>query len=927
MLLLSGVRSEAARAESASSCDGLESCRAAMAGGRYAAAEHGLARLSQPAARLLHARLMLRTGRYDEAAQAARRVSTVDRVRVAAFTLLGEALAMRGRLDAAQRAFESVVGDPSARRARVLLGRLLLRRGRAAEARLVLMSLVQAYNENVIGDRDASGLAYVAMAARMLGSPHDANDAFVASTRADAERVETQLEWAALYLEHEDTGHAEECVSAALRVDPHRPEAHVLMARIKLAQALDFVAAQQHLERALAHNPATVHAHVVRAGIRIRDMDLAAADRSLSRALRVDPTHLEALSVRAAVRFLADDAAGYRRVKGQVLALNPRYSRFFTTVADYANWEHRYPDIVEMAQEAIRIDPDDARAHATLGFNLLRMGDEARGLEALRESWRRDRFNVRVYNTLNLYDDQIGSHYEEVEAPPFVFRLHRDERRVMAPYLTRTLRQAYRSMVERYRFTPQGPIRIELFSRPDHFAVRTSGLPTMGVQGVCFGKVITAMSPRAAPFNWGQITWHELAHVFHIQLSRNRVPRWFTEGLAEYEAELARPEWKREEDHRLYLGLQRDAIPPLSRLNHAFTHARSQADVLVAYYASTKAVAYIVDRFGFPAVTAMLRGFGDGQTTETVVQRVLGLPLSQLSDDFIAYTRERLAPRASDFTVDMARYRDLEAAVSRTAREPDSAEAWATRAAAHLAREDADRGLQALRRALELDPLQATANFLAMEVALGESDVPKARRHLARLFARGHNGYEVRLLQARAALAQSAPNRARCALTKATRLDPNRPEAWQGLTQVARRLGDPELRLTALRRLVEVDQHDREASAALLDELARRDLWDEVLRYGAMSVFSDPLHGRSRRLLGDAYLRAGRPADALVELDAALVLSESAGGEDVPPVQLLRARALLALRRRAEAQAAATAAVQGNPDLAAAAEQAMRGVP
>ena len=55
----------------------------------------------------------------------------------------------------------------------------------------------------------------------------------------------------------------------------------------------------------------------------------------------------------------------------------------------------------------------------------------------------------------------------------------------------------------------------------------------IGVQGVCFGKVVTALSPRGGPFNWEQIVWHELAHVFAVQRSRSRVPRWFTEGLSE----------------------------------------------------------------------------------------------------------------------------------------------------------------------------------------------------------------------------------------------------------------------------------------------------------------------------------------------------------------------------------------------------------
>ena len=60
------------------------------------------------------------------------------------------------------------------------------------------------------------------------------------------------------------------------------------------------------------------------------------------------------------------------------------------------------------------------------------------------------------------------------------------------------------------------------------------------------------------------ILWHELAHVFHIQMSKNRVPRWFTEGLAEYETIIVRPEWQREEHLALYHGLREGKVPKVA---------------------------------------------------------------------------------------------------------------------------------------------------------------------------------------------------------------------------------------------------------------------------------------------------------------------------------------------------------------------------
>ena len=105
---------------------------------------------------------------------------------------------------------------------------------------------------------------------------------------------------------------------------------------------------------------------------------------------------------------------------------------------------------------------------------------------------------------------------------------------------------------KRYQFTPKGPILIEMFPKHDHFAVRTAGLPGMiGALGACFGKVVTLDSPRARPgeFQWEGTLWHELAHVITLQLSNQRLPRWLSEGISEYEETVERPgRWGRAGD-------------------------------------------------------------------------------------------------------------------------------------------------------------------------------------------------------------------------------------------------------------------------------------------------------------------------------------------------------------------------------------------
>lgn len=889
----------------------------AVSRGFYEEAERYLAQASgsgadRGRALLLLGRVQLETGRYEEAAETAARAARDRRLRVAAETLRGEALMRRGRLDEAERALTGVAGEEGAFRANVMLGRLHERRGRSIEASTAYMRLVQAYNDGRIGQDDADGLAYVGMAAWGLDSPQDANDAFRESTSADAERVETQVEWAKLFLSKYDAGHAEESLQQALERNPNHAEAHALMARVRLEQSFDFAAATAYSERALEVNPNLVMAHVTLAGMDLRDLDFAAADAHLDRALQVDPHDLEALSVRAAVRFLADDRQGFERAKREVFQRNRTFSEMYTIIAEFADWEHRYPEIVAMGREAVTLNPDDALAHATLGLNLLRMGEEEQGLAALREAWRRDRFNVHVFNTLNLYDDVIGSRYEDFASGPFVFRMDREERPVLEHYVPPTLRRAWQDMRRRYGFEPEGPVRIELFSEPEHFSVRTTGLPNLGVQGVCFGKVVTAISPAGGPFNWGQITWHELAHVFHIQLSRNRVPRWFTEGLAEYEASIARPEWRREEDHHLYRAIANDRLPPLRLMNRAFTHARSPDDMMTAYYASSQIVKYLVERYGFGKVVEMLRGWAAGRQTPDVVRSVLGIEIDQLDREFRQHTMQRLRGRADDFAVDFAQYRDVEALEQAANAAPQDAEAQAALSAGLLLSGDEARAEATAQRAIAIESGQPVARYVLARVAMARSDASAAEQHLRAIIEGGRDGYDIRLLLAQATMAREDLAATRRELEAAARIDGERPEAWQGLVAVAERTGDADLRVRALEKTARIDQHDRQAWGALMAVLAERQDWQKLAEIGEGALYLDPHNPELHRLLGEAYLHTDRAREALAELDVALLTEPEQPG----PVHLARARALAALGRRAEARRAADEAVRADPSLA-----------
>src|SRR6185295_6521170 len=166
--------------------------------------------------------------------------------------------------------------------------------------------------------------------------------------------------------------------------------------------------------------------------------------------------------------------------------------------------------------------------------------------------------------------------------------------------------------------------------------------PAIGVAGVCFGSVITSQAPTNHSFNWGMVLTHELAHVFAIQLSRSRVPRWFTEGLSEVETMRLRPEWTRHDDPALYAALRSGELPTLLSLSNAFVTARGD-EAVRAYAHAAVAVEFLERRFGFAALREALVAFGRGEAEAAVLAKMTGLSAEALEREFRAELARRFA--------------------------------------------------------------------------------------------------------------------------------------------------------------------------------------------------------------------------------------------------------------------------------------------
>jgi tetratricopeptide (TPR) repeat protein len=863
------------------------------------------------------AKVELATGRYADAVRSATAAQSDRAVAPEAASVAAEALIRQGKNAEALAVLEAVRGQPNARRARLLLGQLLIDTGRRADAQDPLMSIISDYNQSGIQPNDAEGLTLVGRAAHLLRSARDANDAYNQAEQVGGKaRVETLLFRADLFLDKYDPGHAEEVVKEALKIAPHDPAAHVAMAHVKLDQALDFDAAEHEIKEALAVDPKLRGAFFVGAGLALRTMDLSRADALLDQGLATNPNDLELLSMKAAVRFLSDDKPGVEKYKRLVFAKNAEYTRFYQIVGEFADWEHRYDEIVAMMRDAVKLDPADSKAWADLGMNLIRAGDDANGVSALRRAWDKDHFNVRVYNTLNLYEKDIASNYETVEGTPFRIRYFKEEKPILSRYVPAMLAEAWASMVKRYGFVPTTPIFIELYATKQHFSIRTSGLPNVGIQGVCFGKTLAAMSPRAEPFNWGNVLWHELAHVFAIQLSKSRVPRWFTEGLSEYETIVRRPEWQREDDPSLYAALEGGRIPPIEKFNQAFTHADDARDVMTAYYAASQIQVYLASTFGMGKITEMLRLWGEGKRTEEVIQRALGITPAELDRRVRESFRTRLARYTTQFVPDM-HGPSLEGAQARAKLDPKDPKKQFELALALVNHRKFDEAEEAIGAALAENPIDPDSQFLKARILRARKNPAEARRILVDMVRMGYDGYAVRMMLADFAADSKNTDAARFEFLTAHQFDPSMSEPILALYDIDHKEKRDAEALDWLRKIARLDQHDRKAYRLLLEGLVKNGQFAEAKAIGESATFVDAESHAIHSLYAAALSALGDHRKAEFELESALLCNPATS--EAATIHARLAKEELSLGNRAKAKAEQAEALRLDPQNAEAA--------
>lgn len=509
------------------------------------------------------------------------------------------------------------------------------RRGRLAEAKTCWLSLVQS--------RDF-GLQAEAFWA--LGDFNSANEKFRSAVAQAPKDALLRVRWGRLFFERGQRKDAAALYEEALEMQPDFPPALIGLAY--LASSGFESKAVEMAEKALEKDPKLFEAREMLARFALEEYDEKRAIEEADKALAISPEAMDALMVRATVEWL-NERPGTEWIM-KLDKINPNYGAGYAAAAAIFVINRRYEEGIALYRKALEKNPDLLAAKAELGVNLMRLGREQEARTLLENCYEGGWRTAQVTNTLTLMDSY--KNFVTFEKGPLILRVHKKEAELLRPYFMSELERATSVFEKKYQLKLTSPVQLEVYPDHEDFAVRTMGLPGLGALGVTFGNVVAMDSPsgrKPGTFHWASTMWHELSHVYALAITKHRVPRWFTEGLAVHEETAVNKEWGDRLDPSTIRAMKEKKLLPVATLDRGFVRPSYPAQVTVSYFQAGKICDYINGKWGWQKLLDMLKDFSTGKTTVDVMEAHLGMKTEEFDKEFLVWLDEQVGAQVKGF--------------------------------------------------------------------------------------------------------------------------------------------------------------------------------------------------------------------------------------------------------------------------------------
>jgi cellulose synthase operon protein C len=486
----------------------------------------------------------------------------------------------------------------------------------------------------------------------------DANKEFRSAVAQSPKVAEIRVRWGRLLLERFNKEDAMGLFNEALEIDPKSANAMLGMAEVA---ADDFERKAEELARkALELDPKLVEAQELLASMALEDNNPEKAAAEADKALKLDPESLDAMAIHQTIDWLEEKKT--TNWMDRVLKINPNYGEAYALAGHFFVINRRYAEGIAYYRKALELDPEHQAARAQLGVNLMRLGEEKEAREQLEKVYNEGYKNAMTANTLTLLDSY--KNFSTFKTDNTILRLHKKEADLLHPYFESELKRAIATYDKKYKMKLARPVQVEVYPDHEDFAVRTLGMPGLGALGVSFGYVVAMDSPsgrKPGTFHWASTMWHELSHVYVLEATNFRVPRWFTEGLAVYEETAASPDWGDRLDPQTIMAIKQKKLLPIAELDRGFVHPSYPNQVIVSYFQAGRICNFIAAKWSYDKLLDMMHSFAKSTSTADVVRQQLGMEPAEFDKQFMAWLDDSTKTLVDGFDDWRKRFKQLTA--------------------------------------------------------------------------------------------------------------------------------------------------------------------------------------------------------------------------------------------------------------------------
>ncbi len=456
---------------------------------------------------------------------------------------------------------------------------------------------------------------------------------------ADPNFIEAYVATAELAISKGDFKVAAETLQAAERIKSTDPRTAYLTARA--FESSDSQLSNEALKRALQLNPNHAPSLLMLAENLIDAESYDEADEIIDSVLVTNPRQPLAIALQAVLSHLRGDYKKEKQLRDKALTTWSRNSEVDHLIGRKLSQKYRFAEGARYQRQALVFDPKHSAASFQLAQDLLRLGDEDVGWKLAKSVADDDQYNVIAHNLITLHD-RIEQ-FSTISADDIHVRMDPTEAAVYGQSVLQLLSEAREKLCQKYDVVPNGPIIVEIFPEQKDFAIRTFGLPGgAGFLGVCFGRVITANSPVSQgerPANWKSVLWHEFCHVVTLEKTKNRMPRWLSEGISVYEERQRDVSWGESMTPAYREMLLSEDLTPVSQLSAAFLSPPSPVHLQFAYFESSLVIEFLIQEHGLEKLKAILVDLGNGISMNDALARHTG-SLNKLDATFDAYAKQ-----------------------------------------------------------------------------------------------------------------------------------------------------------------------------------------------------------------------------------------------------------------------------------------------